>query len=65
MTCIRSLQAAAGRIGRQLSDEYARAGETASVQELRSEETRALRAIEQAHRDGPCRCEACSDEVPW
>lgn len=65
MTCIRSLQQQAGRIGRQLSDEYARAGETASVQELRSEETRALRAIEQAHRDGPCRCESCRDEVPW
>lgn len=65
MTCIRSLQQQAGRIGRQLSDEYARAGETVSVQALRSEETRALRAIEQAHRDGPCRCEACSDAVPW
>lgn len=65
MTCIRSLQQQAGRIGRQLSDEYARAGETRQAQELRSEETRALRAIEQAHRGGPCRCEACSDEVPW
>ena len=65
MTCIRTLQAQAGRIGRQLSDEYARDGETAHVQELRSEETRTLRAVEREHRKGPCRCEACRDEVPW
>ena len=63
MTCIRSLQQQAGRIGRQIRDAYP--VEDKRVQELRSEETRALRAIEQAHREGPCRCEACSDEVPW
>lgn len=61
MTCIRSLQAAAGRIGRQIRDAYP--VEDKRVQELRTEETRTLRAIEQAHRDGPCRCEDCRDEV--
>ena len=57
MTCIRSLQQQAGRIGRQIRDAYP--VEDKRVQELRSEETRTLRAIEQAHRDGPCRCEEC------
>jgi hypothetical protein len=59
MTCIRALQTLAGRTGRQISERYAREGETATVQALRSLESETLRAIEKEHAKGPCRCERC------
>ena len=65
MTCIRSLQQQAGRIGRQLSDEYARRGRSPRWARLKGNEEAVHDAIEAEHQKGPCRCESCRDEVPW